>query len=93
MRTLKKETKIIQTLQPNKTCTCGACTPPKPKLPVGMRRIKIQPKFVQHTYSNTTVPLIMLTGAWLHKIGFESKGYVVVYEKEGELLIRVDKTQ
>ncbi len=99
MRTLKKQKEnVVQSLQPmpkaslrGKTCTCGACTPPKPKLPAGTRRLKIQPKFVQLTYSHTTVPLIMLTGAWLRKIGFESKSYVIIYEKEGELTIKLDK--
>lgn len=36
-----KRPKIIQELQPNKICKCGACEPRKTKLPDGMRRLKV----------------------------------------------------
>lgn len=83
--------KVIQVKQPNKTCTCGACDPPKPKLPAGMRRLKIQQKFVGQVRSSTLVPVITLAGAWLRKSGFEYQNHIIVTEKEGQLIINLDK--
>lgn len=62
----------------------------KSELPIGTRRIKIQPKFVQRTYDNNVVPAILLTGEWLRKIGFECEGYVLIKEEGGGLVIRLE---
>jgi hypothetical protein len=62
----------------------------KSALPVGTRRIKIQPKFVQRTYSHSVVPAILLTGEWLRKIGFECQGHVLIKEENGGLVIRLE---
>jgi hypothetical protein len=59
----------------------------KPELPVGTRRIKIQPKFVQRTYSKSVVPAILLTGEWLRRIGFECHGHVLIKQENGGLVI------
>lgn len=82
--------KVDQVKQPNKTCTCGACDPPKPKLPAGMRRLKIQQKFVAQVRSSTLVPVITLAGEWLRKSGFEYQKHIVVIEKKGQLIINLD---
>lgn len=59
-----RQPKIIQELQPNKICKCGACEPRKPKLPDGQRRLKIQPKHMQSTWSVSIVPQILLQREW-----------------------------
>lgn len=56
-----------------------------------MRRIKIQQKFVAQVRSLTTVPVIMLSGKWLEKLGFDYENHVIVMEKEGQLIINLDK--
>lgn len=82
--------KAEQVKQPNKTCTCGACDPPKAKLPAGMRRLKIQQKFVAQVRSSTIVPVITLAGEWLRKSGFEYQNHIIIIEKQGELIIKLD---
>ena len=92
MRTSKNQkTKIIQELQPNKTCSCGACEPRKPKLPDGQRRLKIQPKHMQSTWSESIVPQILLQGEWLRKTGFEYNDHVIITQKKGKLIIELEK--
>ncbi len=79
---------ILQFKQPHKQCTCGACDAPKPKLPAGMRRLKIQQKFTGVYYDY--VPSLLLAGKWLDKIGFKSS-YVVVIEEKGKLIISLEE--
>lgn len=83
--------KIEQVRQPHKTCTCGACDPPKPKLPAGMRRLKIQQKFVSRVRSTTVVPIITLAGEWLRKSGFEYQEHIIITESQGQLIINLEK--
>ncbi len=87
----KRKTKVIQELQPNKTCKCGACEPSKPKLPEGIRRLKIQPKHIQHTWSNSIVPQILLQGEWLRKTGFEYNEHVIITQEKGKLIIELEE--
>lgn len=87
---LQAQPEITKTKQTNRNCTCGTVLS-KPKLPVGMRRIKIQQKFVAQVRSLTTVPVIMLSGKWLEKLGFDYENHVIVMEKEGQLIINLDK--
>ena len=82
--------KVFQVKRANKTCTCGACEPPKPKLPAGMRRLKIQQKFVSRVRSSTVVPVITLAGEWLRKSGFEYENHIIIIEKAGQLIINLD---
>ncbi len=82
--TPKMKTTVIQQLQPNKTCKCGACEPIK-------RRLKIQPKHIQHTWSNSIVPQILLQGEWLRKTGFEYNEHVIITQKKGKLIIELEK--
>lgn len=91
MRHTKKTPKVIQELQPNKICKCGACEPRKPKLPNGQRRLKIQPKYTQSTWSESIVPQIMLQGKWLEQMGFECHEHVIVTTTQGKLVIEIDK--
>jgi hypothetical protein len=92
MRTSKNQkAKINQQLQPNKICNCGACEPKKPKLPDGQRRLKIQPKHMQSTWSESIVPQILLQGKWLRKTGFEYNDYVIITEKKGKLILELEK--
>jgi len=87
-----RQPKIIQELQPHKICKCGACEPRKPKLPDGIRRrLKIQPKHMQYTWSNSIVPQILLQGEWLRKTGFEYNKQVIITQKKGKLIIEIEK--
>jgi hypothetical protein len=90
--------KIIQELQPNKTCTCGACEPRKPKRADGKRRLKVSPHLVVHQRAWVKeesvydyVPQIRLVGQWLRSTGFESGQYVVISAKKGKLLIEIEQ--
>lgn len=74
-----------------KKCSCGACEPPPPKLPKGMRRLKIQGKFVQRSRHYSYNPSILLTGDWLRKAGFECEDHVIIVEEPGRLIIELDK--
>lgn len=85
-----RKQKIIQELQPNKICKCGACEPTK-KLPDGQRRLKIQPKHMQSTWSSSIVPQILLQGEWLRKTGFEYHDHVIITQKKGKLIIELEK--
>lgn len=83
--------KVIQELQPNKICKCGACEPRKPKLPEGIRRLKIQPKHMQYTWATAIVPQILLQGEWLRKTGFEFDQHVIITQEKGRLIIELEK--
>ncbi|WP_090997773.1 SymE family type I addiction module toxin [Pedobacter insulae] len=83
--------KIIQELQPNKICNCGACEPRKPKLPDVQRRLKIQPKYMKSTWKESIVPQILLQGEWLRKTGFEYDHHVIITQKKGKLIIELEK--
>ncbi|WP_133576475.1 SymE family type I addiction module toxin [Pedobacter metabolipauper] len=80
----------VQTRIPTKHCTCGSCDLPKPKLPIGTRRIKIQPKYIAGAKGGKLVPVIRLQGAWLRKTGFECDSYVIISKKKGQLIIQMD---
>ena len=87
-----KQPNATRTKQRAQTCTCKACKPKLPELPAGMRRLKIQQKFVTKIRSWKTVPAIMLTGEWLRKLGFEHEDHIIIVEKEKQLIICVDET-
>jgi hypothetical protein len=89
--TKNQKQKVIQELQPNKICKCGACEPRRPKLPDGQRRLKIQPKHMQSTWSSSIVPQILLQGEWLRKTGFEHHNHVIITQKKGKLIIELEK--
>ena len=89
MRTTKN--KIVQELQPNKICKCGACEPARTKLPDGKRRLKIQPKHLQYTWATAIVPQILLQGEWLRKTGFESNQHVIITQNKGKLIRELEK--
>lgn len=92
MRTPRiQKSKIIQELQPNKICRCGACEPRKPKLPDDQRRLKIQPKHMQSTWSESIVPQLLLQGEWLRKTGFEYNDHVIITQRKGKLIIELEK--
>ena len=78
-----------QILQPNKTCRCGACEPPRPKAPDGKRRLKVYYKWPSG--SENTVPLIMLQGEWLRKAGFDIGDGVLVTMETNRLTIDFEK--
>jgi hypothetical protein len=89
--------KIIQEVQPNKTCTCGACEPRKPKRADGKRRLKVSSQLVVHQRTWVKeesvydyVPQIRLVGQWLRSTGFESGQYVVISAKKGKLIIEIE---
>jgi len=85
-----KGQKPIQHLQPNKTCRCGACEPPRPKPPKGMRRLKVYYKFFD---GGTTkpVPVILLQGEWLRNTGFDIGDEVLVTVEKNRLTIDFEK--
>ena len=89
--------KIIQEVQPNKTCVCGACEPRMPKRADGKRRLKVSPHLVVHQRAWVKedsvydyVPQIRLVGQWLRSTGFESGQYVVISAKKGKLIIEIE---
>ncbi|WP_442589896.1 SymE family type I addiction module toxin [Pedobacter sp. AW31-3R] len=84
-----KRSKMIQELQPNKTCKCGACEPPQPKLPDGMRRLKICNKWKQNGDGHE--PSIRLQGEWLRNAGFEHGGDVLITVKPKQLIINFQR--
>ncbi len=95
MRQTKNQSPIVQlkpgqTKHPHKTCTCGACDPPKPKLPEGTRRLKIQPKYARRVGYEEAFPLITLTGKWLQDHGFKCDSYVLISKKQGQLIIKLE---
>lgn len=73
-----------------KKCKCVACDPPKSKLAEGMRRIKVQPKYVERAGNNSYVPMIMLNDEWLRKKGFDCESFVIIEEEPGRLIIRLE---
>jgi hypothetical protein len=76
-----------------KKCKCGACEPPKPKLPEGIRRLKVQPKYITDRPSkNPTIPLIILQGEWLRNTGFDCESHVLIEQQPGQLVIRVERS-
>ena len=80
-----------QTKYPQKTCSCGALDPPKPMLAKGTRRLKIQPKYTRRVGYEEAFPLIILTGKWLQDQGFKTDNYVLIAEKKGQLIIKIEK--
>ncbi|MGF1924907.1 MAG: SymE family type I addiction module toxin [Bacteroidia bacterium] len=80
----------IQTKHPHKKCSCGASDLPKPKLPEGTRRLKIQPKYTQRVGYQEAFPVITLTGKWLQNFGFKCDSYVLITEKHGQLIIQLE---
>ena len=93
-----RKPKIIQELQPNKICNCGACEPRKPKLPDGKRRLKVSNKLIIHQRAWVKedsiydyVPQIKLEGQWLKRSGFEGGQYVVISSENGKLIIEIER--
>jgi hypothetical protein len=84
-----KEQKTIQKLQPNKTCKCGACEPPKQKLPDGIRRLKVYNKYI----NGNCWPAIVLQGKWVEDTGFDIGGSVLVATENGKLTITFEKEE
>ena len=66
---------------------CGACEPPKPKLPDGVRRIKVYYKVGQCG----EIPVILLQGEWVRKLGFNVIDFVIISEHPGQLIINLEK--
>lgn len=65
-----------------KKCKYNVCKPASPKLPQGMRRIKVQPKYVERTTVNSYIPMIILKGEWLRKTGFDCNSFVIVEQEQ-----------
>jgi hypothetical protein len=86
-----QETALQRLESIQKRCKCGACQPPKPKLPPGTHRLKIQPKFVQRgLLPDTQVPQLLLAGEWLRRTGFECNNHVLITTDPGQLIIRLE---
>lgn len=69
-----------------------ALEPSKTKLPEGMRRLKIRPKYLDGSGMYHYVPQIMLQGEWLRNAGFDCEGYVIVSQEPGQLIIRLEES-
>jgi hypothetical protein len=52
------------------------------------RRLKLQAKYRNMTYSMKTVPELKLSGVWLEAVGFRAGGYVSILIEENQLIIR-----
>jgi hypothetical protein len=68
-------------------------TPEKKKPPrrPDVRSLKIQPHFKINRCSETTVPVIRLSGVWLDKLGFAPEQRVTVTTMDKLLIIRLDE--
>ena len=86
---MAKVPKLAQLRQPNRTCKCGACEPPKPKLPEGMRRLKVCYRWKAN--GNGQEPVILLQGEWLRKAGFEYGDEVLVTVNQKQLIVNFEK--
>jgi hypothetical protein len=60
------------------------------KLPEG-RSLKIQPDIKFNRWSQTTVPVIRLSGVWLDKLGFNPQQRVRVTTMNKLLIIRLEE--
>jgi len=94
MRTTKKQTATpipkynpTQIKKPESHCTCGACYVPKTKMPDGVRRLKVYYKYV----NSKQVPVLLLQGEWIRKLGFDIQEHVIIQEKKGKLVINLEK--
>ena len=78
-----------QQLQPKKTCTCGACEPPRPKLQNGVRRNTVS--YLCPSGGGGAVPFIRLSGHWLEKAGFDIGDSILVATEHRKLTITFEK--
>jgi hypothetical protein len=76
-----------QIKKPESHCTCGACYVPKQKMPEGIRRLKVYYKYV----NGKRIPVLLLQGEWIRKLGFEIEDHVIIKEKKGKLVINLEK--
>jgi hypothetical protein len=83
-----KVPKLAQLRQPHRTCKCGACEPPRPKLPEGMRRLKVYSRWKAN--GNGQEPVILLQGEWLRKAGFEYGDEVLVTVTNKQLIVNFE---
>lgn len=88
MRNSKEQT-TKQQLQANKTCKCGVCVPPKPKLPEGTRRLKVYSKWKANDYEQD--PVIMLQGEWLRNTGFDIGDEILITVTQKQLIVDFEK--
>jgi len=56
-------------------------------MPDGIRRLKVYYKYV----NNKQVPVLLLQGEWIRKLGFDIEEHVIIREKKGKLLINLEK--
>jgi uncharacterized membrane protein len=63
----------------------------KTKQPLATRSLKIQPDIKFNRWSQTTVPVIRLTGVWLNRLGFNPYQRVTITTKNKLLIIRLDE--
>jgi len=56
-----------------------------------VRSLKIQPTIKFNRWSETTVPVITLSGIWLERLGFTPQKRVTVTTMEKLLIIRLDE--
>jgi toxic protein SymE len=56
-----------------------------------VRSLKIQPDLKRNRWSQTTVPVIRLSGLWLDRLGFTPERRVIVTTMNKLLIIRLDE--
>ena len=56
-----------------------------------MRSLKVQPDLKRNRWSQTTVPVIRLSGLWLERLGFTPDHRVTVTAMNKLLIIRLDE--
>jgi Toxin SymE, type I toxin-antitoxin system len=56
-----------------------------------VRSLKIQPDIKVNRWSQTTVPVIRLSGVWLDKLGFTPEQRVTVTTRNKLLVIRLEE--
>jgi hypothetical protein len=63
----------------------------KTKQPLATRSLKIQPDIKINRWSQTTVPVIRLSGVWLDKLGFSPQQRVRITTFNKLLIIRLEE--
>lgn len=56
-----------------------------------VRSLKIQPNIKFNRWSKTTVPVIRLSGLWLHRLGFTPEKRVKITTMNKLLIIQLDE--
>ena len=55
------------------------------------RKVKLQPKYRQLSYSTKVVPELKISGTWLEELGFKAGQVVSITANDRELIIKASE--